>query len=449
VTSIQSASSSTWPPAHRGFDRSAKLLAEALKLTPGGVHSNVRLAEHPHPLFYERATGAEIADVDGNTLVDFVLGQGPMLLGHRPEPVLAAVRDQLDRGLMFAGQHRLELEAARLVVDLVPCAERVRFGLTGSEAVQAAVRMARAATGRQLVVKFQGHYDGWHDMVLHNVASPARAIGEHGELELVPESLGMAGSPGLVVLPWNDTAIAERVLRARGDDIAAVLLEPMMCNAGCLLPAGDYLERLRAACDAAGTVLIFDEVITGFRLARGGAQERFGVTPDLAVFGKAFAGGFPVSAVAGRADLFEGIATGAVNHSGTFNANPVGMAAVVASLRMLADDRLAVHARIEDRGTRLMAGIEEAGREAGLPVRVLGLPPVFTVVFDPVGGAVQGHADTRRFDFGALARLVPALARRGIRITARGTMFVSFAHEEAHVARAIESFRSAFAELGA
>src|SRR4051812_11069543 len=260
----------------RTFDESRRRMQDASRYLAGGVSSNFRLGIAPTPLVFERAQGPYLFDADGNRLIDYYLGMGPMVLGHTPADVIDAVGRQMQHGLLYAGQSEIETQAARLVCELVPCAERVRFNSSGSEAVQAALRLARAATGRQTVVKFDGHYHGWFDNILWSTAPPAGANAP------VPGSKGQALEAGadIVALPWNDlAAVRERL--ARGD-VAAVIMEPAMCNAGAIAPAPGYLEGVREACRAAGTVLIFDEVITGFRLGAGGAQGRLGVTPDLA-----------------------------------------------------------------------------------------------------------------------------------------------------------------------
>jgi glutamate-1-semialdehyde 2,1-aminomutase len=347
--------------------RSDELLARATELTPGGVHSNVRLTGARR--FFARGEGAWLWDVDGNDYVDYLLGQGPSFLGHAPAAVMDAVADACRRGLVFAAQHELEVEAAELFLGSLGWADRVRFGLTGTEMVQAALRLARAATGRTRFVRFEGHYHGWLDNVLVAVAEDGARPASAGQ---PPEALADA-----IVLPWNDLGAVEQALARHGDDTAAVRMEPMMCNAGAIPPRPGYLEGVREACDRHGTVLVFDEVITGFRVAPGGAAARFGVVPDLAVYGKALAGGWPVAALAGRRELMEPFGSGRVNHSGTLNANVMAMAAVTASLGVLCDDP--PYERVERVGRRVLEGVAPLGRAAGL--RVQGLPMAFHASF--------------------------------------------------------------------
>ncbi|HTE19360.1 MAG TPA: aminotransferase class III-fold pyridoxal phosphate-dependent enzyme, partial [Armatimonadota bacterium] len=311
--------------------RSEVLLERARGVIAGGVNSNVRLASLPQPLFFSHGQGPRITDVDGNTYLDHVLGQGPLIHGHSHPELLAAAAEAMQRGMMFAAQHEAEIELAERVCRMVPSAERVRFGSSGSEMIQAAFRIVRAHTGRRKILKFEGHYHGWFDNVLVSVAPALDAAGPAEAPRAVPGSKGQheAALEDLIVLPWNDAALLEQTLRAHAHEIAAVITEPIMCNVGCILPRPGYLESLRRLCDELGILLIFDEVITGFRVAPGGAQEYFGVTPDLCTFGKAMAGGFPIACLAGRAELMELLVKG-VNHSGTYNANLLVTAASIA-----------------------------------------------------------------------------------------------------------------------
>jgi glutamate-1-semialdehyde 2,1-aminomutase len=422
------------------FETSRRLLAAAAQTIPGGVNSNYRLGISPTPLVFARADGPFLLDVDGNRLIDYYLGMGPMILGHSPPTVLAAVRDQLARGILFAGQSELEFAAARLVAQLVPCAERVRFGCSGSEVVHAALRLARAATGRHTILKFEGHYHGWFDSIHYSIAPPLDLAGPPDAPIAVPASLGQdpLTATHLAVLPWNRLELLEARL-ARGD-VAAVIMEPAMCNTSAILPAPGYLEGVRQACSATGTLLIFDEVITGFRVAPGGAQQRLGVTPDLATFGKAIANGFPVACLAGRADVMEQLVTRQVMHGGTYNAQPIAMAATVATLAALADGT--VHATLEARGQRLMDGIAQALAEADIVARIQGFPQIFHVALG-VGGPIVDYRSAQAADKARYVRLTTALLGRGVRALERGAWFLSLAHDEAIIDETIAAVAAA------
>ena len=434
------------------WETSRRQLERAKRVIPGGVHSNIRLAEQPFPLFIDRGEGARLWDVDGNEYIDYVLANGPMLLGHSPRPVIEAVKAQLDRGLLYAAQTELEIEASERIVEMLPCAEQVRFNMTGTEAVQAALRIARAATGRQKVLIFQGHYDGWADSVLWNVGTPS-TVRPDGSIEPVPESPGIELAVGrdLIVTQWNDADLVESVIAAHRDEIAAVIMEPIMGNSGVISPRPGYLEAVRDLTTRFGIVLIFDEIITGFRVGPGGAQGRLGVAPDLCVFGKAVASGLPVAGVAGRADLFAGVATGKVMHAGTFNSYPPGMAACVSTLKILADPVWDIYGTLERVGTRLRDDLTEAAGMSGLEVLVQGLPMLFSTSFTSVS-EITDHPTSLDSDVPMLRRFIPHLLRRGVRIAGRGNWMTSAAHTNEDADRTIEAFADAllaFREEGA
>ncbi|MCY4082183.1 MAG: aminotransferase class III-fold pyridoxal phosphate-dependent enzyme [Caldilineaceae bacterium] len=407
------------------FDGSRQLIAEASQHLPGGVNSNYRLGVAPTPLVFERGEGAYLYDADGNRLIDYYLGMGPMILGHNPAPVLEAVQEQLGSGILYAGQSRVEQEAARLVCEMVPCAERVRFSCAGSEVVQAVIRLARAATQRSVIIKFEGHYHGWMDNILWSIAPTAEEYGPEEAPNAIPASAGQDLQAGLhtEVLPWNNLEVLEKRLE-RGD-VAGVIMEPAMCNTSTVFPGDGYLEGVRRACTHTGTVLIFDEVITGFRVAPGGAQAHFGVTPDLATFGKAIASGFPVSCFAGRAELMELFASGGVMHGGTFNGHPACMAALEATLQEL--DKPETFAALDRQGSRLMEGIGEALDAADIQARVEGFPQIFHVGFG-VEGEVTDYRSSLQADKERYVRFTEALHYRGVRALERGAWFLSTAH---------------------
>lgn len=442
-TAAQSQSEQT--KALLGFDGSARRIAENSRWIAGGVNSNFRLNISPTPLVFERGEGAHLFDIDGNRLIDYYLGMGPMILGHKPAALVEAVKTQIDNGILFAGQTEVEAQAARLVCELVPCAERMRFGSSGSEVDQAALRLARAATGRSKVIKFEGHYHGWFDNVLWSNAPALDAAGP------VDAPVAVAGSNGqlpqsaddLVILPWNDLAAVVR--RLGQGDIAAVIMEAAMCNAGAIHPLPGYLEGVREACTRAGTVLIFDEVITGFRLGAGGAQQRFGVTPDLATFGKAIANGFPVAAVAGRADLLDQFAKGGVVHGGTYNSQPIAMAATAATLRALTPD---LFTGIERQGGKLMEGMREAFASAGVTAAVTGFPSIFHVAFG-IDKPARNYRELARSNKPAYIAFTTALLQRGVRALERGAWFLSAAHDDAVIEETLWAVRRAIADLKA
>jgi len=429
---------------HRSFTGSAERIRQASQFLPGGVSSNFRLGISPTPLVFDHAKGPFLYDIDGNRLIDYYLGMGPMILGHRPQVVVDAVCAQMERGILFGGQSEIEFEAAELVCSMLPSAEKVRFSSSGSEAVQAALRLARAATGRGIVVKFEGHYHGWLDNVLWSVAPGADLMGAERAPVPQPGTPGQDAHAGQLVevLSWNQPDfIAERLSRG---DVAAVIMEPAMCNTGAIFPAPGYLEAVREICRRTGTVLIFDEVITGFRVGPGGAQERLGVTPDLTIFGKAVASGFPVAGLGGAASLMDLFATGKVMHGGTYNSQSVAMAATVATLRTLKAP--GTYARLDRQGTRLMRGVEAALAEAGVTATVTGFPEIFHVGFG-LKEPPRNYRDILATDRAGYVRLTTALLQRGVRVLERGAWFISTEHDDAAIDETLSALKEALASL--
>ncbi|NJN19460.1 MAG: aspartate aminotransferase family protein [Oscillochloris sp.] len=427
---------------------SQRLLERARHTIPAGVTSNVRAGERPFPLFFAHAAGATLTDVDGNSYIDYVLGQGPMILGHSHPAVLDAVERAMRRGQLFAGQHELEIEVAEALVRLVPCAELCRFGVSGSELVQAAMRLARAVTGRTLILRFEGHYHGWFDNVLLNVATPPDQAGPREQPRLALGSAGQTASvcEDFLLLPWNDLALVEQLFAERGHTIAAIMTEPMMCNTGAIPPAPGFLAGLRRLCDQYGALLYMDEIITGFRLGLSGAQGRFGVTPDLATFAKALAGGFATAALVGRRKYMERFAQD-VNHSGTFNGNVISMAAAAAALAELERDDGALYRHMEQLGTTLIDGIRSLAQRHDLPILVQGFPTAFHLSFTELAALHEYrdyalHCDKERY-----ARLKVALLKRGVRVLDRGVWYISAAHTADQIAQTLDIFDAALLEV--
>jgi glutamate-1-semialdehyde 2,1-aminomutase len=401
----------------------------------GGVSSNTRLL-NPH-LIVDRAAGARLWDVDGNEYLDYLLGQGPNFLGYAPprvvEKVVAAQRD----GVIYAATHRREIEAAERVLAVLPWAEVMRFGSSSSEMIQAALRMARDATGRRTVVRFHGHYHGWFDNINIRTEAGQALPGSRGQL---PEALDST-----ITVAWNDLEAFRGVMADHGPDVAAVVMEPMMLNTGAIVPLPGYLAAVRELCSAHGSVLVFDETITGFRLALGGAAERFGTSPDLAVYGKAMAAGWPCAALVGRRDLFAGVATGAVTHAGTFNGNTVATAAVLASLDELADG--SVHKHVDSVGTALMAAMADRFAARGLSIQLQGLPMAFHARFDTSPDPLINHAHLQTLDAARYGEFAKVLIAHGVWVAYRGIWYVSAAHTEQDVTETLNRLDAAIDDL--
>ena len=393
------------------------LFERMVKVVPGGVNSNVRLEVAQR--YFARGAGARLWDTDGQEYIDYVLGQGPAFLGHAHPRMLAGVTESIAAGMTFAAQTEIELEAAESLVKALVWADMVRIGMTSTESVQAALRLARAATGRRLFLRFRGQYHGWLDNVLVNSQEPWPRVASDGQLA---SSLDES-----ITIEWNDLEAVHQALAEHPGQIAAIITEPMMLNAGAILPEPGFLEGLREITTAHGIILIFDETITGFRLGPSGAIGRFGVEPDLAIFGKAVAGGFPASVLAGNADLMSRFAKG-TNHSGTFNANVLACAAIVHALAIM--QSTPIYDTVERTGGQLMASLRGLFADFDLQLQVRGLPAAFHVAFD-TADPVRSFADLQRADSERYRRLVPHAIDSGVWITGRGIWYVSGAHDEA------------------
>ena len=432
--------------------RSAKLFDAACGPIPGGVNSTARATWSgwtPYPLFVESGQGSRLTDVDGNRYIDYLLGLGPMLLGHRPPRVTQAVVDFIEqRGTVFALPTADEARLAQKIIAAVPCVEQVRLCNTGTEAVLYATRLARAFTGRPKLVRFEGMYHGFSDQVYWSKHPDIAKAGPDAHPVPVPQGPGLPRGveENLIILPWNDADALADAIKREGDSIAAVITEPVMCNTGCILPKPGYLEAMRELTTRHGIVLLFDEVITGFRLGLGGAQARFGVTPDLSVFAKGLGGGFPVAACGGRADIMALVANGTVSMAGTYAANGIAIAAANAALDELATPGL--FAKLDALSDELRLGLDAVLRDAGLPASVVGLGPLMQVWFarEPIHNYrdAERHADQKLFDRwwrGMLARGV--LFHPG----AYENLFVSTAHTRDDIAETLAAAKEVAADL--
>ena len=431
------------------FTESEKWHARACEVIPGGVNSGVRALCKPTPRHFSHGKGARLWDVDGNEFIDYNLGQGPMMLGHTPECVVEALRRQLEKGILFAGQGEDEVVAAEIMVEHIPCAEKVRFSSTGSEAVHAAIRLARSATGRDKILRFEGHYHGWLDTIAWNAPTADPDLGPRDNPTMRPSSKGQCAdyAQSLVVCPWNDLTLLEATFSEQGDTLAAVICDPFAAASGIIPAEQHFLERLRGLCTKHGVVLIFDEVITGFRVAPGGAQEYFGVTPDLATFAKALGAGLPVAALAGRADLMDHFTTGTV-HSGTYNASALVMAGTRAALEHMYGDGGAALAGAHAAGRRLAAELDSLAEQFGWSMALRGVSSVFSTSF--VSANAEPIVDLRtvqQADNELLQRFLMALQDRGVQVTSFGIWFLSTVHGETDIDETLSAASGAFAAM--
>jgi glutamate-1-semialdehyde 2,1-aminomutase len=429
------------------WQTSRALLARARGSLAGGVSSPFR-AKFPVPLYFRDGSGSRLEDVDGNRYLDYTLAWGPLILGHRHPRMVEALRAQAERPHAYGAQHELEFQVTEKIQELVPCAQRVAFTSSGSEAVQIALRLARAFTGRPLVLKFEGHYHGWIDSVLLSHHPEREQVGPLERPNVVVESRGQTANAAdnVLVAAWNDLAAVERVFAERGGEIAVVMMEPVLCNSGCLLPEPGYLAGVEAICRRHGALLMFDEIITGFRIALGGAQAFYGVTPDLATFGKAVAGGAVLSVVAGRAEILDLLFTGGVSFGGTFNGNPMSMAAARASLEVLSAEGGAALKEANRIGETLRAGLERLGRDRGIPMRVCGLGTAFAVHFTR-RAELKHYRDTFDDDREMLGRFLLRALEEGIYALPDGRFYTSVAHTEQDVLQTLAALERVLGDL--
>lgn len=429
------------------YTQSGKLLSRAKKVLAGGVSSEFRKYNHPHAIFYTHGKGSSIFDVDGNEYLDFTLSQGPLILGHSHPHVLTSVADYSLKGQLFAGQHLKEVELAEKLNAIIPSAELMRFCLDGSTAVQTALRVARAKTERTKFLRFEGHYHGWLDNVAWGISAPEReALGDRENPRVYPWTAGLPAHSHeeFIVLPWNDRNLLRKTIQKKHDEIAAIITEPVMCNSGCILPQPGFLEEMRQLSDEFGIALIFDEVITGFRLSLGGAQRYLGVTPDISIFAKAMGNGYPISVVAGKKEWMEMVASGKVIHAGTLNAGNPSVAAALATIEVL--EKEDPYERMYRLGLQLMDGLRQAAAENGKKMLVQGPGPMFHTSFTYLD-EIRDFRDTFASDKGLLQRFIAGMHDRKIRVIGRGLWYISAAHTEENIRHTIDTAKEVLATL--
>lgn len=422
------------------WQRSRELLSRAQASLAGGVSSPFR-AKFPVPLYFKDGCGCRLRDVDGNEYIDYALAWGPSILGYRHPKLVTALSEAAERPHIYGQQHELEILVAEKIQSMVPCAERVSFTSSGSEAVQLMMRLARAFTNRPLILKFEGHYHGWMDTALWSHHPKREELGPHDAPDPVPESRGQlaVGAESIVVRPWNDSALIEEAFARHPGKIAAVMMEPVLCNSGCILPRDGFLQEVREIATRHGALLLFDEIITGFRMAPGGAQDHYGVTPDLATFGKAIAAGLPLSVVAGRREILDQLFSGGVSFGGTFNGNPISLAGAHAALEEIARNEGAALRHANETGRTLMEGIRQIARDRGLNLLVTGFGAAFAVHFTDRTG-LREYRDVLDDDKPALQRFLLSALSEGIHCLPDGRFYLSTVHGAQEVKATLEAF---------
>ncbi len=416
------------------FDSSIHLFDRAKGLLPGGVSSPVR-AISPYPFYTERAEGPYLWDAEGNRFIDYCLAYGPMILGHRHPAIMQAVLDQLQKGWLFGTPSELEVRLAERITRLYPSMEMLRFVSTGTEATMAALRVARGATGRDKIIKIEGGFHGAHDSVLIKAGSGATTFG-------VPDSLGVPADTARNTLqvPYNDLDALERVLKSFPGEIACLIMEPVLGNIGPVLPQEGYLQAVRDLTHEHDVQLIFDEVITGFRLSLGGAQRLFGITPDLTTLGKIIGGGFPIGIFGGKRSLMEQVSpSGGIYQAGTFNGSPVSLAAGMATLDVLENEK--VLERLNDVGDELRKALQEMVDDLKLDYSVVGIASMFKIFFGP---KPNNYAQALKCDRAGYLAFFRRMLASGVFLTPSQyeTDFISCAHSDDVIQATLEAFRS-------
>jgi len=414
----------------------------AYKVMPLGVNSNFRYWGEGITPYMQKAKGAYLWDADGNKYIDYRMAFGPIILGHAYDEVNEKVKQEIDLGTMSAMTYELEIETAEIIVKMCPSIEMVRFACSGTEATMHAIRVARAYTGRERIIKFEGMYHGFHDYTLWSTYSPTEAYGNHGNPIPIPSSSGIPRTLSELVttLPFNNPDVLEKILRSIGEQVAAIIVEPCMGNCGAILPQKNFLQFIREKCNKYGIVMILDEVKTGFRIANGGAQEYYHIKPDLATYAKAFANGYPLAAFGGTKEIMSIIGHG-VAQGGTFTNNKPGVAAAWATLTVL--QREPVLKTIEKRGKRLMDGIVNIFKEASIPVCMNGYPAMFSYAIgvEKVTDQRSWNASEREY----YLALIEAMLERGVMPDhdAREPWFLCYSHSEEDIDTTLEVVREA------
>ena len=428
------------------FNKSKELYSKAKELVPGGVSSSIRQTEWPVPLFFDKAHGSKMWDVDGNEFIDYVMGMGPNIFGHAPQFVTQSVYEDMQNGYCLTGQTVKENEMSEFIKKTISFNRKVRYASSGTEIVQVALRLARSFTNKNKFLKFEGHYHGWMDSVLYN--SHPDISNEDNIFNPVPESGGISHgtSNEVVIAPWNDIEALENILKDNHNEISSIITEPILWNTNVILPEDGYLEKLRLLCDKYNILLIFDEVGTGFRVALGGAQEIYGIEPDLSTYAKSMAAGFPIAMLAGKPEIMDSLSNGKVVHGGSFNTNVMSVSASHATLNYLLSNKN-FYKNLNRGGETLIKGLEEAASKNGIDILIQGLGSVFYLSFTSTKSIKNYREHTLNIDFGKYKEFAKLMLLNGVRLSQNGRWHMSSAHSEEDIEKTIYAANLSFAEL--
>jgi len=431
--------------------RSEQLYAESKQYLAGGVASTLRASMKPTPLFVESGSGAYVTDVDGNKYIDYLLAYGPLILGHAHPALEQALNKASKLGFTYGLQHSGEIELAKLLTEILPCAERVALSGSGTEAVMLALRLSRAYTGKTKVVRFHGHFHGWSDTIFTAFPSTdmkQSAVAAASFDSAAPGTNGQSSSSlgDIIMLPWNDIAALEELLNKEHDSIAAIITEPIMCNNGCIQPKDGYLQKMRELTAKYGIVMIMDEVITGFRLGTSGAHGKFGLEPDLVTIGKAMGGGMAISGVAGKYDIMKLIENGTVSHLGTLNGNYAATAAALATLYELGKDNGNAYVQMEHLMKQLVDGIRSLFGKHQIQGLINHVGPVFHMMFTEQS-EVEDFAAFSRRDAAKYIRFAEIMLEEGVLVRPSGLWYISTVHTEAEIEATLQAIDRSLARL--
>ncbi|MBA30979.1 MAG: hypothetical protein CL748_00395 [Chloroflexi bacterium] len=433
------------------FDNSKKMYNQAKKYIAGGISSQIRKNDPAKiPLFFSHAKGSKMWDVDGNEYIDYIQGMGPNLFGHSPDFISELVKKEMDRGYVFAAQFEKEIEIAKMALELIPIKNATaRFAISGTEIDQLLFRVMRGYTKKNKIVKFEGHYHGWMDSVNYSVHPSLSIAGDENNPNPIPESTGMDLNTrkSLIICEWNDEEKIEKVFNEFGDDIAGVITEPILANTNCILPKKGYLEKVKSLCEKHNALLAFDEVITGFRVAAGGAQELLKITPHIATYAKSMAGGFPMSMIVGEKQIMNEIGNGNVYHGGSFNSNVMSTAATYATLKYLQDSKTTFYENLNKKGEFMIENLKSVSKSQESDMHVQGIGSLLSISFTNKEEIINWRDHAKNCNEEKYSIFAYEMLKNGIRLSSNGRMHISSAHTHEDLEKTISAVEKVLSKL--